>query len=298
MNAFIMLIGLPASGKSSFCRAFEGNEGQEIISSDTIRGELFGSEEDQNHNGEVFEVMRKRTLAALKAHKSVIYDATNLSAKRRTGFLKNLPNGVLKKAFVFVAPLEVLYARNAKRDRHVPEDVIFNMMKRFEVPDVSEGWNEIEIIGQNEFNFEPLDKVLDQAIAMEHDNPHHQLSVGNHMLAAQRFASEQHSPYIIQMAAKYHDIGKVYTKVFHNTRGEKSEIAHYYNHENVGAYLWLTLAPIRRMSNSTCLYIANLIQHHMDFFKGEKYLEKVEARFGSEFMSDLYALHEADIHAH
>jgi hypothetical protein len=77
-------------------------------------------------------------------------------------------------------------------------------------------------------------------------------------------------------------------------KGEVTPIAHYYSHENVGAYLYLTYC----YKDSTDLYIANLIQHHMDFFKGEKYLQKIADRFGEEFMRDLTLLHEADINAH
>ena len=40
----------------------------------------------------------------------------------------------------------------------------------------------------------------------------------------------------LQWAALYHDCGKVFTQVFHNAKGEPTEEAHYYNHENVGAY--------------------------------------------------------------
>ena len=46
------------------------------------------------------------------------------------------------------------------------------------------------------------------------------------------------------------------------------------------------------------LHAANLIAHHMDYFKGEKYLEKIRNRFGEDFMRELDMIHECDLAAH
>ena len=62
---FIVLVGLPASGKSTFAESISLNykhfECPCIVhSSDAIRKELWGSEEDQQHPEIVFEEMRQR----------------------------------------------------------------------------------------------------------------------------------------------------------------------------------------------------------------------------------------------
>ena len=69
---------------------------------------------------------------------------------------------------------------------------------------------------------------------------------------------------IIYNTLKYHDIGKYYCKTFVDAKGIKSNIAHYCNHENVGAYYILT----SNITNSdyALLIIAWLINNHMKFY--------------------------------
>jgi len=78
---FCMLVGLPGSGKTSFALSLKDK--YDIISSDSIRKELYGSERIQENNNKVFEIMRKRAIEALKSGKNVIYDATNMTRKFR-----------------------------------------------------------------------------------------------------------------------------------------------------------------------------------------------------------------------
>lgn len=92
MQTFTMYIGLSGSGKSTLAenqliyKTTELNRKVAYLSSDEIRKELFGDENDQSHNVKVFEEMFKRTRRALIEGEDVIYDATNLSSKRRRNF--------------------------------------------------------------------------------------------------------------------------------------------------------------------------------------------------------------------
>ena len=85
MGILIVLVGLPGSGKSSYAEQFKAVDdaictGVTVIhSSDAIRKELFGDESSQEDNARVFDLMRKRTTEDLKAGKTVIYDATNVT---------------------------------------------------------------------------------------------------------------------------------------------------------------------------------------------------------------------------
>lgn len=262
---------------------------------------FFGNVNDQSHNREVFEIMRKRTIETLKAGKDCVYNATNLSAKRRITFLKNIekiPN-VRKVVLLNVVPIDTVLRRNAERERHVPNEVIKRMLMSFEVPSLSEGWDAIYTYGyDNKSNY--LENLLQNLITESHDNPHHEYTVGNHMLAAESsyLATCAGAPRLdLLLACRYHDVGKKICKTYHNTKGEITSTAHYYNHENVGAYLFLAHSPLN-IDTSMYLYVANLINHHMDYFKGEKYLEKVAIRFGEKFMNDLAILHNADVSAH
>lgn len=147
MAKFFILCGLPGSGKSFIAEKLKRDENALIFSSDAIRAELYGSEEDQAHNGEVFVVLHKRLTQALHAGKNVIYDATNISAKRRSAFLKQLKGIECEKIAVYLdTPIELCIARNAKRARHVPENVIRNMYNNFTKPTLAEGFDNIIVI--------------------------------------------------------------------------------------------------------------------------------------------------------
>ena len=107
--------------------------------------------------------------------------------------------------------------------------------------------------------------------------------------------------YAVSQALCLHDIGKIFCKTFRNSRGEITDVAHFYNHENIGAYLYLSLMAVANINGTlraTDELAVNLIQHHMDFFKGEKYLEKVKARFGNDFFEMLEIIHKYDLLAH
>jgi predicted kinase len=305
MARFYMAVGIAGAGKSTVYA--ENYLYAEYVSSDAIREEVFGDVNDQEHNGEVFDIMLKRTREFLKAGADVFYDATNINAKRRINLLKELshiPN-VQKICVLVVPPFEVVKEQNAGRERQVPDYALDRMLRNFEVPHESEGWDEIVMYG-NSLDNEYLEDELAKAMKISHDNHHHSETIGHHMVLAEDFIIKRKRQELklnnrmpgaefwwIQVAARYHDLGKPYCKVFHNARNEPTEEAHYYNHENVSAYMYLSHASDQWQS----LYIANLIQHHMDHYKSG-YVEKLAQRFDAEFMAHLALLNEADRAAH
>lgn len=294
MAVFVMMVGLPGSGKDFIVE--HELKGYVHISSDAIREEVFGDVNDQTHNTEVFQIMSRRTIEALREGKDCVYNATNLSAKRRMAFLHSIahiPN-VTKICILNAPPFELVKERNASRERVVPEYVLDRMLKQFEIPHKSEGWNMIYIYGIDD-NVDALNEIVDNAMTISHDNPHHEDTIGNHMYNAGMYAECGTGADVdVCDAALYHDIGKLFCKVFQDSKGNPTEIAHYYNHENVGAYIFLSHA--KGLKNF--LHTANLIAHHMDYFKGEKYIKKIRERFGEGFMADLDIVHEADLMAH
>lgn len=78
---FIIMCGLPYSGKSSLAKEIAARENAIIFSSDKIREELYGSEDIQGDPQEVFGLIHKRIREAVKTERSVILDATNVRQK-------------------------------------------------------------------------------------------------------------------------------------------------------------------------------------------------------------------------
>lgn len=72
---FIMMVGLVGSGKSTYAKQLSDDINAIICNSDAIREELFGNENIQNQNEEVFRVLHKRIKNNLKNGKNTIYDS-------------------------------------------------------------------------------------------------------------------------------------------------------------------------------------------------------------------------------
>jgi predicted kinase len=316
MAKFLMLIGLPGSGKSTWSALYKSkNPNTAIISSDAIREEVFGDVNDQTHNAEVFEIMKTRTFDFLNSDIDVIYDATNLNSKRRINFLKGLPDNTIKIAVLFAVAFNLCKEQNEMRERVVPEDVMNRMYKSFQIPSKYEGFSNIILVGSPEYKQDIAKRQIDEIISISrdvlHDNPHHSSTLGEHNKLAWEHSLEIikihdlgfETAYILSEAAKYHDIGKWYCKTFKNLKGDYTDIAHYYGHENVSAYIYLTTAITQHTYfddtkyKNIILLISNLIANHMIFFNEEATLNKKKELFDSEFWQLLKWLHECDLAA-
>ena len=85
-----MIVGLPASGKSTYAKELSEKYNANIHSSDVIREELSGDVNNQNINSKVFQTLHSRIKEDLRNGKNCIYDATNINYKRRMAFLQEL----------------------------------------------------------------------------------------------------------------------------------------------------------------------------------------------------------------
>lgn len=301
MSIFFMMVGLPYSGKSVYAEGLREKFGAEIHSSDAIRSEILGNVQDQTNNQIVFDTLHRRVISDLSAGKNVIYDATNINYKRRIDLLNRLSKVKCQKVCIVMAtPFHECEERSKHRERVVPHEVLVRMYKNFWIPYWYEGWDVIELVYPD--NFEPYsvsglfnrDGGLN---SFEQDNPHHIFTVGHHCIATYGLVSDGSAE--LQEAALLHDIGKPFTKSFVNSKGETTEIAHYYEHQHVSAYdsLFYSNPSLNR------LYIANIIQWHMRPFELERdpHSGKAQKRFkklvGNKLYSDVMKLHAADIEA-
>ena len=303
MSKLVMLVGLPGSGKSSYAENL-ALEGYIIHSSDKIREEL-GDVNDQSKNEEVFVTLHKRIKEDLRNGRNVVYDATNLNRRRRVAFLKELKHIPCERVCVLIAtPYERCVIQNEFRERTVPLDVIWEMYKNFQIPCLHEGWDDIIIHYLKEewkTYYGDVIEHVDSLCNFSQDNHHHTLSLGEHMWKASdyvlRYNGQQYNSLVL--AALSHDIGKVDTKEFMNTKGEPTEEAHFYQHQNVGCYKSLFF-EYPKYGNKE--YIALLIELHMNPWLKWKQSENAKQKdidmFGAEVMADIELLHKADVAAH
>lgn len=158
-----ILCGIPGSGKSTWARQQKGT----VISTDAIREQLFGDESMQYSDeflkgmgyrpdrlseekkrsicaGEVFSLAKEMASEAI-AKDDVYFDATNISPRGRKSLLEAIPYD-RAYADVISVPLETALERNASRKRHVPEDVIRSMYRRFVMPSCDEGFEAVRTV--------------------------------------------------------------------------------------------------------------------------------------------------------
>ena len=89
---FIVMVGVPGSGKSHIARIIAETHDCEIVSSDECRKIWYGNEEDQTHNKELFLRIDNLVSQLLADGKNVILDATNISRKSRARFVAKKKN--------------------------------------------------------------------------------------------------------------------------------------------------------------------------------------------------------------
>lgn len=301
-----MLCGLPGSGKSKYAEKMASEYGFTVRSSDALRKELFGDENHQGDNAKLFDLIHRQIRQDLKAGKNVVYDATNISRKRRIGFLKQLENIDCGKYCVFIpTPYEVCLKNNKRRDRKIPVDVIQRMYKSIQPPHRRDGFDKVFVdfsVLRKDIN---AHKYVDKLCKIEHNNPHHKLTIGDHCKEALRYITKYSKDTKLKWATYLHDVGKPECKQYADSSGNPTKTAHFYGHENVSAYRAVELLRPYFDSTDDILDIVYLINNHMRLLYIEQLpqgnrmaaFERLERRVGGKFIKQLMLLREADEHA-
>ena len=305
MTTFYMMVGLPASGKSTYAKLLAEEIDGIVVSSDGIRAEWYGDEAIQGDPSKIFREVELRCKNALGAGRSVIMDATNMNAKKRANFLRQMP-ACHKVCVVMAVPFDECLARDEVRSRSVGPAVMEKMRRNFQMPYYNEGWDHIEVYYPKDCEMVSSEYHYEMEIAFDQKNSHHSLTVGDHEWKAECFAREKGFDSAVQTAAAFHDCGKIWCQHFKEGDPE----VHYYGHECVSAYQYLTremAEMIYAVGNKVqVITIAALITWHMVpyQFKNEPNPRRVFAdwainhKFDRDFIDHLWQLHECDVAAH
>ena len=147
MRTLYVMMGIPASGKSTFIQKNYNPETDIIVSRDKIRFEFleledpYFSKEEEVYKRFIYEINE-----GLINNKNVFADQTTLNKKARTKLFNALKVKPYQIAIIYMdTPLEIALERNAQRTgrERVPDESIINMYNSIDFPTASEPINYI-----------------------------------------------------------------------------------------------------------------------------------------------------------
>lgn len=138
MPKLTIMVGLPGSGKSTIAHNYG-----EVVSTDAVREELLGDVSNQSNGDMIFNEAFSRVHKLLNSNVDAVFDATNISKKRRSKLFREFKEADNIIAVFVNTDINECLKRNNSRDRKVPEEVIYRMLRSLDVPTVEEGFSEI-----------------------------------------------------------------------------------------------------------------------------------------------------------
>ncbi len=153
MATLTLMVGLPGSGKSTYTKT-KIDSRTKILTSDEIQRELFGFDENPEHNDIIFETLLNRAREFLKQGKDVLIDTTNTSVENRKKTLSHFEDLKIRRAAIVIEnPVEICIKQDSIRRRNVGEQAIRELAENFSYPTKAEGFDEISIIKSTEDGF-------------------------------------------------------------------------------------------------------------------------------------------------
>lgn len=131
----VLMSGFPGAGKDTWVAA--NLPGWPVVSLDRLRAEM-GIHPDDDQ-GRIISAAREEARGHLRASRSFVWNATNLSKRIRAQCTRIFTEYGARVRIVYVeVPEPLLHAQNEKRPRPVPARVYDALLEKWEVPDASE----------------------------------------------------------------------------------------------------------------------------------------------------------------
>lgn len=155
MPKCILLVGVPASGKSTFIDTWVDTNDYEILSTDNIIqswAEQQGLTYDQAFGDRIKIADREfwdSISSAADAGKNMVIDRTNLSVKSRKKIIDHVgKQGYEFEAYVFPTPDAVEWEKrlNNRPGKTIPKNILASMKSNFNMPTEDEGFTLISIV--------------------------------------------------------------------------------------------------------------------------------------------------------
>lgn len=150
MPKLYVLVGVPGSGKSTWIANQDWSKDCVIVSTDTYV-ESYAKTVGKTYT-EVFEeymptavkLMADEVVTARENDKDIIWDQTSTTVSSRKKKFKMLPNYYAIAVIFKTPPESELKNRLSNRPgKTIPWEVVSDMIKKFEIPNESEGFKEI-----------------------------------------------------------------------------------------------------------------------------------------------------------
>lgn len=154
MPKYTMLIGVPASGKSTWREQYAGSavviSTDDIIEQTAVAGSRTYNEVFKENIKFAQQLAEQRMKEAFNATLDVVHDQTNLTVKSRKSKLAMVPEEYEKIAVVFLTPEDTEWQRRLDRPgKSIPQNILLGMRDTMQFPDPEEGFDRIEIVGDN-----------------------------------------------------------------------------------------------------------------------------------------------------
>lgn len=129
--SLVILIGAAGSGKSTLAaRLFAPGA---VLSSDTLRAVVAGNESDQRATRTAFSILHRQLARRLADGRTTVVDATSVTPFARRGLIaRAAAHGVPAVAIVLALDPAIVLARNAARERVVPEHAVRRQLAELE----------------------------------------------------------------------------------------------------------------------------------------------------------------------